>query len=152
MRAIAAESAVKLVVMHHLCIPEDRNVLLDFTQDTIGQVYQWAEQRIAELLAMGIDQERLIFDPGIGFGKHAEQSLEIIKRITEFKTLGLPLLVGHSRKTFLNQFTDQPFAERDLETAVISNFLAEQQVDFLRVHNVEAQMRALKINKALYAN
>ena len=151
MRKIATESSVKLVIMHHLSIPEDRNVLLSFSQDTIAQVYQWAKKRIAELRALGIDKERLIFDPGIGFGKHAEQSLEIIKRTSEFKTLDVPLLIGHSRKSFLNQFTDRPFAERDLETAVISNFLSNQ-VDYLRVHNVDAQMRALKIHKALYAD
>lgn len=152
MRKTAAESAIKLVVMHHLCIPENREVLIPFTKNPVTEVYQWAEQRIAELLAIGIDQNRLIFDPGIGFGKHAEQSLTIIKEISRFKDLDIPLLVGHSRKSFMNQFTDLPFAERDLETAVISNFLAAKQIDYLRVHNVDAQMRALKINKALYGD
>jgi 2-amino-4-hydroxy-6-hydroxymethyldihydropteridine diphosphokinase/dihydropteroate synthase len=152
MRKIAIESAVKLIVMHHLCIPENRGVLLPFEKDPVLGVYQWAEKRIAELLAMGIDKDRVILDPGIGFGKHAEQSFIIIKEIAKFKDLGLPLLVGHSRKSFMNQFTNLPFAERDLETAVISNFLATQQIDYLRVHNVAAQMRALKINKALYGD
>lgn len=149
MRQIAINSSVKLVFMHHLRIPENRDIHLPFDQNPVDAVYQWAKTRSQELIAMGIDQDRLIFDPGIGFGKHAEQSFTIIKRIVEFKKLGLPILAGHSRKTFLSQFTDKPFIERDLETAIIGNFLAEQQVDYLRVHNVAAQMQALKINKAL---
>ena len=140
------DSTAKIIYMHNLGIPPDpKNVV---SADVIAQVYQWGEQRLEEITNFGIARERLIFDVGIGFGKTAEQSLTLIKNISRFRSLGVPLLVGHSRKSFLNLFTNQPFSARDPETAAVSEFLAPQ-VEYLRVHNVELTMRLLKIQAAL---
>lgn len=149
MRQTVSMSQCEIVFMHHLGVPVNKNHYLPLNQDPTALVYQWVEQRLDELEKVGIAPARLIFDPGIGYGKTAEQSLEIIKNIGLFHTLGVRLLVGHSRKSFLTQFTAQPAAKRDLETIVISLHLAQQTVDYLRVHDVEANTRSLRVSKAL---
>jgi len=149
MRQAVSRSQCDIVFMHHLGVPVNKNHYLPLNQDPTVLVYQWVEQRLSELGKAGIVPARLIFDPGIGYGKTAEQSLEIIKNISLFHTLGIRLLVGHSRKSFLTQFTAQPAAKRDFETMVISLHLAQQTVDYLRVHNVEANTQSLRVSKAL---
>lgn len=140
---------VKLVVMHHLRIPENRNHLLPRDQDPVKEILNWGEQRIQQLIAMGIHKERIIFDPGVGFGKMAEQSFEILKRIKEFQLLNVDIYVGHSRKSFLALQTGTPAMERDVETAVMSLYLSQQGVKFLRVHNVEINSKVLRMDLQL---
>jgi 2-amino-4-hydroxy-6-hydroxymethyldihydropteridine diphosphokinase/dihydropteroate synthase len=139
-----------IIFMHHLGIPVSAQPkTLPVNQDPVRLVHAWAQKRIADLEKLGIAPERLIFDVGIGFGKTPEQSVELIQRIDEFKNLGVRLLVGHSRKTFLNLFTPKPFAERDIETLATSLYLANHHIDYLRVHNVEATSRAFKVAKRM---
>lgn len=145
MRNVLAENPCDIVFMHHLGIPVNQSKRIPLNEDPVLHVYQWAEQRLIELSQLGIKQERLIFDIGIGYGKTAEQSAELIKNIDVFQQLGVRLLVGHSRKSFLSQFTDRAAIERDIETMVISLFLAEHHVDYLRLHNVDLNSRAFKI-------
>lgn len=139
MRAVAARSAARLVVMHSLSVPVDPKETLPEYLDPVAEVLAWGAARIAELEAAGIARERIIFDPGIGFGKTAAQSLEIIRRAGELKALGVPLLVGHSRKSCLTLMagTEKPAAERDPETLVLSEYMCGVGVEFLRVHNVQ---------------
>lgn len=147
MRHAVADQACDVVFMHHLGIPVDKNRVISFHEDPVLHVYQWAEKRIHELNGEGIDASRLIFDVGIGYGKTPEQSLALIKHVSDFRKLGVRLLIGHSRKSFLTQFTEKPASERDLETTVISLFSANQGVDYLRVHNVDDHARAFKVNR-----
>ena len=149
MQQVVIDADVKLVFMHHLSIPVRTDIVIPHDKDEVVEVYKWAEHHLEQLHKIGIERERLIFDVGIGFGKTAEQSFHLIQRITEFRSLNLPLLVGHSRKSFLSRFTNRPFSNRDVETMVITNFLANAGVDYLRVHNIDFNMRALKIHKAL---
>lgn len=147
---IIKESTAKIIFMHNLGIPATYENVLPKNVNTIKTVYQWGNTQIEKLLKLGIDKKRLIFDVGIGFGKNAEQSWDLIKSIAEFNQLNIPILVGHSRKSFLNQFTDKPFSERDIETTSISSFLATHgKVKYLRVHNIDQHMRLLKTNAAL---
>lgn len=152
MQAIVAQSACDVVVMHHLTIPEDRTISLPPQENVIALVVQWAEKQLSYLEKNGINRKRIIFDIGIGFGKTAEQSLELIKNISVFNRLNTRLLVGHSRKSFLQQFTSHPPAERDLESVVLSLFLAQQKINYLRVHNVEAHSRAFKVGQRLHSD
>jgi 2-amino-4-hydroxy-6-hydroxymethyldihydropteridine diphosphokinase/dihydropteroate synthase len=149
MQRAVSKNACDLVFMHHLGIPANKNNCLPSHQDPVTFVYQWAEQRLSELEKKGITRDRLIFDPGIGYGKTADQSLEIIKNIAEFTKLGIRLLVGHSRKSFLASFTTQPPEKRDLETLVTSLYLANQNIDYLRVHDVETHQRGFCMSSAL---
>lgn len=140
----------QIIFMHHLGIPVSKQSgVLPIDQDPVPFVFEWAEKKLISLEKLGIDLDRLIFDVGIGFGKTHSQCLELIKNISFFKKLGVKMLVGHSRKVFLTQFTHYDYPERDLETNVVSLFLANQSVDYLRVHNVESCSRSLKVAKAL---
>lgn len=145
MSALLAEANVYVVFMHNLGIPVNLNNCFSLAEDPINEILDWALARKQLLLRAGIKYEKLIFDPGIGFGKTASQSLQILKQIKKFNILNLPLLVGHSRKSFLNLCTDRNFAERDHETAVISENLARNNVQYLRVHNVEHNIRNLSM-------
>lgn len=150
MRDIVKDHTCDIVFMHHLGIPVSRQVnTLPLDENPTIPVYSWAEQRIHELEKAGIAKERLIFDVGIGFGKTAEQSLELIHGVQAFKNLGVRLLVGHSRKSFFNLFTDKHFSERDIETMAVSLFLADKDVSYLRLHNVENCSRTFKVSRAL---
>lgn len=137
-----------VVFMHHLGIPVNTHTI-PLSQDSVASVYQWAELRLQQLIQQGFDPSRLIFDPGIGYGKTKEQSLQLIRKIDVFKKLGIRLLVGHSRKSFLSQFNTLPAKERDLETVTTSLYLAKQQVDYLRVHDVNSHSRTLKVAQTL---
>ncbi|MES2142411.1 MAG: dihydropteroate synthase [Pseudomonadota bacterium] len=144
MRELVAETAVQCVVMHNLGIPANKCKVLPSYPNICEQVLDWAKQRLNELILAGVEPKQLIFDIGIGFGKTAQQSTYLLKNIKQFQHLGYPLLVGHSRKSFLNLITDMPFSERDFETALFSYQLALQGVSYLRIHNVELSARALK--------
>jgi 2-amino-4-hydroxy-6-hydroxymethyldihydropteridine diphosphokinase/dihydropteroate synthase len=149
MRQLIAAAKIDCVVMHHLSLPERRDHLLPRNQDPTALVYEWGNRRLDELERDGVAREKVIFDPGIGFGKVAEQSLALLKNVEVFKSLGTRLLIGHSRKTFLSLLTGLPFAERDLETAVMSIPLAKMRVDYLRIHHVEMLSRTLRTVAAL---
>lgn len=149
MRDIIIQSNVDCVVMHHLSIPERRDHILPRNQDPIKMVYEWAEERLHELENQGISREKVIFDPGIGFGKMPEQSLLLLKHAHVFQQLGSRILIGHSRKTFFSLLSSMPFAERDVETMAMSLFLAKQAVHYIRVHNVEICARGLRVSAAM---
>ena len=149
MRQAVAKSSVDLVVMHHLGTPPNKDRVLPLNQNPVEVVLKWAQHRLEQLTSLGISLQRLVFDPGIGFGKTAEQSLALIQGCSRFHELGVRLLVGHSRKSFFNLFTDKPFADRDVETSIISTYLARQGVHYIRVHNVSSNVRALKVATAL---
>ena len=91
-------------------------------------------------MAAGIARERLIFDPGIGFSKNAEQSWQIIEHVETLAEAGFPLLIGHSRKSFLT--SRHASLRRDHITLEVSRQLIASGVDYLRVHDVAAH-RAL---------
>lgn len=150
MREVVKQHSCDVVFMHHLGIPVSKQQkTIPIKDDPVTYVFNWAQQRIENLVRDGIAIERLIFDIGIGFGKTAEQSFELIQRIDEFKKLGVRLLVGHSRKSFFNLFTTDPFSNRDIETNAVSHFLANHSIDFLRLHDVNACSRMFKVARAL---
>lgn len=148
MRELIAQTKVDCIIMHHLSIPERRHHILPRHLDPTHCVYEWGEKRLQELEKQGITRDQIIFDPGIGFGKMAEQSLLLLKNAAIFKQLGTRLLIGHSRKTFISLFAGLPFAERDIETLTLSLYLANQEVDYLRIHNVDICARGLKVAAA----
>lgn len=139
---VISQSNVKVVLMHNLGVPASKSVVISETVDEIAVIEAWGRERITKLLALGLAKDRIIFDPGVGFGKTAQQSLNILKSIAQFKSLGVPLYVGHSRKSFLRSFTDT--ANPDLETYITSSFLSLQGVDYLRIHDVAGNARAIQ--------
>ena len=142
MRAVLVASTCDIVVMHALTIPADKAVVWPPDTDVVAEILQWKRDVTALAATAGIAVERLIFDPGIGFGKTPKQSLALILHAAEIVGQGGRWLYGHSRKSFLTLFSDAPAAERDSLTLAFSSQLAAAGVDCLRVHAV-AQHRAL---------
>jgi len=139
LRAIA-EKGCGFVAMHSLSIPHEPTQVIPKTQNVLEVLKQWGEVTKKKLFSLGFNEKTLILDPGIGFGQTAFQSLFVLKGVEALKTLGCPLLVGHSRKSFMSSFTPFPYSERDTETYAISDILKEK-VDFLRVHDIKGHQR-----------
>ncbi|MEW4530464.1 dihydropteroate synthase [Maioricimonas sp. JC845] len=99
--------------------------------------------RLSAMEGAGVDPQRVVFDPGIGFGKTAAHNLEILSGIERLRSQGRPVLVGHSRKRFLKKILGRELEERTWGTVGVSIALAAQHVDILRVHDVQAVRDAL---------
>ncbi|NDF11286.1 MAG: dihydropteroate synthase [Proteobacteria bacterium] len=137
------------VIMHNLGVPANKDKTLPASQDPISAILHWAEEKLIELERIGLSSSRIILDPGIGFGKTPEQSVHILRHIKELKILGVPLMVGHSRKSFLSFFGGTAtMEEKDKRTAEISAHLQREGVEYIRVHNVKASMDAMRDNIA----
>ena len=147
---IIASSNYSVVIMHNLGVPANPAITVPDNENVTQIVMSWLKEKIKLCECYGVEKSKIIIDPGIGFGKTAHQSLQIIKNIENFKELGCQILVGHSRKSFFNLFTDKPYSERDIETYVTSVFLASKNVDYLRVHDVEGNIRALEVAKGVF--
>lgn len=150
MQQIVADNGIKVVINHNLGVPVRKGITLPDDEDIVASIKNWADKKINQLMAKGIKKEQIIFDPGIGFGKTKDQSLILIRSIKEFFQLGLEILVGHSRKSFFEFITDVAASERDIETCIVSAYLCLQKVDYLRVHNVQANKRAIALANNLF--
>jgi dihydropteroate synthase len=146
---VIANSDCHYSFMHQLGLPTDKTVVMADNQDRLAIIYEWALQKLTLLNSKGITPNRILFDVGIGFGKTAQQSLELIQHIAYFKSLHVNLMVGHSRKSFLSLFTTHKAAERDLETLAVSTVLLNQPVDYLRIHTVKDTAKLFKVCRAL---
>jgi dihydropteroate synthase len=135
---IIGEHECDVVVMHSLGLPANPKVTLPVDTLIIDVMLAWKKQMVARATAAGIAPERLIFDPGLGFGKTTVQSLELVLNAAELVDSGGRWLFGHSRKSFLTLFTNAEPAERDSLTLTFSAQLAAARVPYLRIHNVEA--------------
>ncbi len=140
--ALVKQSQCQVVAMHSVTIPADPTAILPVGQSAISQLQDWIDRKIDQWLDAGIDLNKVIFDPGIGFGKNAFQSIELLQGCMSFKQTGLRLLIGHSRKSFINCFSDQPSAKRDPESLGISLALCQKGVDIIRVHDPVLHVRA----------
>ncbi len=140
--ALARQSRCQVAAMHSVTIPADPAAGLSVARSAITQLQDWLERRIDQWLDAGIDLNKVIFDPGIGFGKSACQSIELLQGCMNFRQAGLRLLIGHSRKSFIGGFSDHPFASRDPETLGISLGLCQKGVDIIRVHDPVLHVRA----------
>ncbi len=143
-QAIAKHSGCQVVAMHSICIPVDPQCLLSADRPVVRQLQDWISRKIDGWLDAGLDLNKIIFDPGIGFGKDPLQSLELLKNCDGLKQSGLRLLIGHSRKSFMANFSDKKSAHRDLETLGISLHLCQQGVEIIRVHDPVMHIRAYR--------
>ncbi len=128
------------------CLMHNRKaaVYQDFFADVISDLKECVS--IAE--AAGIDKGKIILDPGVGFAKSYEQNLEVIRRIGEFNQLGFPMLLGTSRKSVIGLTLDLPVTERVEGTLVTTVLAVMGGCSFVRVHDVLANARAIKMTEA----
>lgn len=140
---LVARNRIKIVLMHSLGVPPTSGSTLSSKEHPIESLIKWGEAMISTCLKRGLSQQQILLDPGIGFGKLAFQSWQILSDINALKDLGCEIFVGHSRKSFFKWCTPMPPEERDWETAAISLLLSQKKVGYLRVHNVEKHQRLL---------
>ncbi|MFA5858456.1 MAG: dihydropteroate synthase [Elusimicrobiota bacterium] len=144
---------VPVVVMHVKGTPRDMQVKPEY-DDVVLDIYKYFEERIKYLTSNGITKNNIILDPGIGFGKKVEHNVELINRLGEFKTLGLPLLIGTSRKSFIGKILgteSNPIpSEGRLYGSLASYVIAIQNgTNILRVHDVAAAKQVVEITARL---
>ncbi len=139
---IAAKNA-ETILMHNEKIPAVPDSLINPHINLIGEMLSWFEKKLSELEKKGVKKSQLILDPGIGFGKDALQSIRILKNIDQFKILGLPIYIGHSRKSFLEEVKIN--GDRTQKTLVISKYLAIKKIDFIRVHDIKENLSAITL-------
>lgn len=138
---LLAHPACDVVVMHALTVPVDPSVTLPADCDVVQEMLRWRDAITDRAMAAGLDPARLVYDPGIGFGKTAPQSLVLVHRAAALVGSGGRWLFGHSRKSFLKLFTPADAAQRDDLTLALSAQLADAGVQILRVHAVGRHVR-----------
>ncbi|MDP2640144.1 MAG: dihydropteroate synthase [Betaproteobacteria bacterium] len=117
--------------------------------DVVAEVKAFLLERIESVCAAGIALERLVVDPGFGFGKTLEHNLELLRHLREFATLGVPLLAGWSRKSSLGKITGKPADERLAASIAAAVIAAQNGAAILRVHDVAATRDALAVLAAV---
>ena len=145
--AVAAHANCGVCLMHMRGTPESMQQRPRYA-DVVDEVMAFLREREAVLLARGIDPERIVFDPGIGFGKSVLHNTQLLRRQSELLTLGRPLLVGWSRKSTLGAITGREVGERQAASvaAALAAVLAGARI--VRVHDVGATVDALKVWRA----
>jgi dihydropteroate synthase len=144
---LVAEQGVECCLMHMRGEPRTMQLDLHY-DDVVAEVGEFLEQRVGYALAAGIARERITIDPGIGFGKSAEQNLELLSRLAEITALGLPVLIGTSRKSFLGAVTGKPSDDRLPGTIATCVMAFERGATMFRVHDVGPVADALAIAAA----
>ncbi len=136
MASVVAEAGGGLMLMHTRGRPEGMQQDTRY-DDLLEEIRRYLQAGVAQARGAGIAGEKLAIDPGIGFGKDTEGNLEILARLGELRFLGLPLLIGTSRKGFIGKILDQPSAEQRLFGSLATVALAVAAgADILRVHDV----------------
>ncbi len=149
MAKIAADFGCKIVIMHSRSNPCDMDDYCNY-KNLLDEVYNELQKCCNSALNAGVKPENIIIDPGFGFAKNYEQNIEMLSRIEEFKSMGYELLAGVSRKRFLQRLAgvDTPKDADDI-SAISGAYLALKGVNYLRVHNVEKTLCALKFARAI---
>jgi len=145
---VARSFAGPVIIMHMQGTPGDMQVVPRYG-DVVAEINAFFTERIDWLEQNGVDRSRIIVDPGIGFGKTMEHNLAILRNIAAFRRHGCPVLIGHSRKSFLGQLLGVPTEERDWPTAMVSACCARQGADILRVHDVRNTGYAVRLAQIL---
>ncbi|MCE9581403.1 MAG: dihydropteroate synthase, partial [Planctomycetes bacterium] len=148
MAALVAEKRVPAVVMHIRGTPQTMQQSPQY-RDPVAEICAWLRGSIAIAFAAGIPEDRLIVDPGIGFGKALEHNLDILGRLREFRTLGRPVLVGVSRKGFIGKLTGATTEGRAVSSAGTAGWCIAQGADMVRVHDVEETEAVRKVVDAI---
>jgi dihydropteroate synthase len=146
--AVVAEAKAPVVIMHMRGTPADMASRAVYG-DVVADVARELEDALARAVAAGVERERIILDPGLGFAKSAEQSVELLARLPELRAIGRPLLVGPSRKSFIGKITGAPVAERLPGTLAAVSVAVLAGVEFLRVHEVAAARQAARVAAAV---
>ncbi len=148
MAAVVAEADAALVLMHIRGTPRTMQHDLSY-DDVVDEIHAYFVDRLALAHRAGIDVDKIVVDPGIGFGKSVEQNYRLIRELHRFFDLGCPLLLGPSRKSFIGKILDKPPPERVWGTAASVACGLYAGADIVRVHDVEHMVDVVRIAEAI---
>lgn len=149
MAQVAADAGAGIVIMHIKGTPRDmqQNPVYD---DVVTEVMAYLEEGIELAVKAGVDQEKILIDPGIGFGKTLEHNLMLLRRLDEFRVLGRPILLGTSRKKFIGTVLDIPVPEERVDgTAATVALGIERGAQIVRVHDVARMKQVARMMDAI---
>lgn len=148
MASVVAEAGAPVILMHMKGAPKDMQ--LDPHYDfLIPEITSFLRNRIQAAIDAGIPQNQIIIDPGIGFGKTVAHNLEIIRRLREFRSLGKPILIGTSRKSFIGKVLGLSTDDRLEGTAASIAVAIANGADIVRVHDVKEAARVVRMTDAI---
>ena len=140
----AADSGLALCVMHMQGEPDTMQTAPSYS-DVVQDIAEFLSQRLADVSGVGIDLDRVIIDPGFGFGKTAEQNFELLARLSELQGIGQPVLVGLSRKSMISSVLDRLPEQRMVASVALALMAVERGARIVRVHDVAATFDALSM-------
>ena len=143
----AAVSAVPVCLMHMQGEPRTMQTAPQY-DDVVADIIDYLGRRVMACVQAGIPRERLLIDPGFGFGKTLQHNLELLRDLGRFGELGLPILVGISRKSMLGAVTRRPVGERVAASIAAAIMAVERGAGIVRVHDVADTVDALKVWRA----
>lgn len=146
---LATKTGAAYVLMHSRSTPADMNAHTDY-DDVVADVYEFLHDGVKRCQEAGLSNKQIIVDPGIGFAKTAPQSLSLLRAVRQFRCLGLPVLIGASRKSFLTAATDAEDVEDRLPGSLAAASLAAASgAALVRVHDVPQTIQAVRTSRAI---
>ncbi len=143
---------IPFIIQHSQGIPENMQNNPSYKNELLD-IYDFFEERINFLRSIGIKHKNIIIDPGIGFGKNLKHNMNLISNISIFHTLGFPVLVGNSRKSFIKEISGENDTKYRIGGTVASSiYLMMQGIQILRIHDVNELIQGLKVFKELLKN
>lgn len=145
MRDVAKATKARLCIMHMQGSPRTMQNKPHYPKGVVEDVIRWLEKQANLLIRSGIDEKRIVIDPGIGFGKTVADNIQILQTLGRFKSLGFPLLLGVSRKSFMGKILNKTAEELLAATLVVNTLAIRDAVDFIRVHDVKEHRDAIDL-------
>ena len=143
---------IPFVIQHSKGIPENMQKKPSYKNELLD-IYDFFEEKIKLLRSIGINHNNIIIDPGIGFGKNLKHNMSLINNISIFHSLGFPILVGNSRKSFIKELSKKNDSKLRIGGTLASSiYLMMQGVQILRIHDVNEIMQGIKVFKKLINN
>ena len=148
MAEAAARSGAAVIVMHMQGTPE---TMQDdpFYEDVLSEIIEWFETRTASLISAGVAKDKIIIDPGIGFGKRLVDNLDILRGMGDFRGLGFPIMVGYSRKSFIGMITGREPTDRLWGGLAALGSALDGGAQIVRVHDVRETIDFIEVWKAI---
>lgn len=147
MAEVVSKNNVNVIIMHMKRTPQDMQKNPEY-QDVVSEINDFFKERIKFAEFKGIKKDKIILDPGIGFGKTLDHNLEIFKNLSAFRKLGLPVMIGPSRKSFIDGILKVDILNRLEGTIAASIYSLTNGVEYLRVHDVLSIKRAITVFEA----
>ncbi|MCX6650234.1 MAG: dihydropteroate synthase [Methanomassiliicoccales archaeon] len=148
MAKVVKDTGAAAIIMHMRGQPNTMQQDTRYT-DVVGDTYAYLEKRVGQAVAAGVRWESLAVDPGLGFGKDLDGNLQIMSRLDEYRSIGRPVLLGASRKTFLGRISEGDPSERLEGSLAAAAVACWQGVHLFRVHDVKETVRTLKAVQAM---